>query len=86
MYVQNLELGACTPLVPGIFWPRKIQNFGSPGMHAGVRPKHERTRMNTFTNVQVLDVHEKLNVSQILSDVQSISLTIFISKSILQSL
>ena len=23
MYVQNLELGACTPLVPGIFGPEK---------------------------------------------------------------
>ena len=59
MYVQNLELCACTPLVPGIFWPRKIQNFGAPGMNAGVRPKHERIRTNTFTYVQVLDVHGK---------------------------
>ena len=59
MYVQNLELRACTPLVPGIFWPRKIQNFGAPGMNAGVRPKHERIRTNTFTYVQVLDVHGK---------------------------
>ena len=59
MYVQNLELRACTPLVPGIFWPRKIQNFGAPGMNAGVRPKHERIRTNTFIYVQVLDVHGK---------------------------
>ena len=59
MYVQNLELRACTPLVPGIFWPRKIQNFGAPSMNAGVRPKHERIRTNTFTYVQVLDVHGK---------------------------
>ena len=59
MYVQNLELRACTPLVPGIFWRRKIQNFGAPGMNAGVRPKHERIRTNTFTYVQVLDVHGK---------------------------
>ena len=59
MYVQNLELRACTPLVPGIFWPRKIQNFGAPGMNAGVRSKHERIRTNTFTYDQVLDVHGK---------------------------
>ena len=59
MYVQNLELRACTPLVPGIFWPRKIQNFGAPGMNPGVRPKHERIRTNTFTYVQLLDVHGK---------------------------
>ena len=59
MHVQNLELSACTPLVLGIFWPRKIVNFSAPGMNAGVRPKHERIRTNTFTYVQVLDVHGK---------------------------
>ena len=59
MHVQNLELSACTPLVLGIFWPRKIQKFGAPGMNASVRPKHERIRTNTFTYVQVLDVHRK---------------------------
>ena len=59
MHVQNLELSACTTLVLGIFWPRKIQNLGAPGMNAGVRPKHERIRTNTFTYVQVLDVHGK---------------------------
>ena len=59
IYVQNLELRACTPLVPGIFWPRKIQNFDAPGLNAGVHPKVERIRTNTFTYVQVLDVHRK---------------------------
>ena len=56
MQVQNLELSACTPMVLGIFWPRKIQNFGAPGMNAGV---HKRIRTNTFIYIQVLDVHGK---------------------------
>ena len=51
------RVGKRPTLVPGIFWPRKIQNFGAPGMNASVRPKHERIRTNTFTYVQVLDVH-----------------------------
>ena len=59
IHVKNWELSACTPFVPGIFYPRKIQNFGAPGINAGVRPKDERIRTNTFTYVQVLDVQGK---------------------------
>ena len=43
MHVQNLDLSACTPLVLGIFWPRKIQNFGALGMNAGVRVVKKRS-------------------------------------------